>query len=166
MSRIRAGLHGERVWRDDDQGAQNRLRTIIAGVGPRGGSWSCTARKNWAWRVQYGEPWIDQADEVLIETQVEERISEHQLRAHATKSYSQWLETAMEKRSKSCAQMDNPNYHFSARHGLPQQHHTATEHAGTHGGMERKVEQGHGVTPHPTAANAIPETTTTFHHAT
>ena len=41
--------------------------------------------------------WIDHADEVLIEAQAEERLSEQRRTAHATKSYSQWLETAMEK---------------------------------------------------------------------
>ena len=59
------------------------------------------------------------------------------------------------RRSKSCAQIDNPNHHCNTSHEPPQQHHNAAECAGTHGRMGRQVEQGHRVTPHPTAANAI-----------
>ena len=43
------------------------------------------------------ETWVDHVDEVLIEAQAEERISEQRRRTRATTSYSQWLETAMEK---------------------------------------------------------------------
>ena len=86
--------------------------------------------------------WIDHADEVLIEPHAEARIFEQRRKTHATKSYSQWLDTAMEKRSKSCAQLGpHPIYPLRTAHGISQQPYIATEHAGTHGGMGRQVEQ-------------------------
>ena len=52
---------------------------------------------NWAWRAQRVETWTDHADEVLIEAQAEERVAEQRRRTHATKTYSQWLESALRK---------------------------------------------------------------------
>ena len=56
--------------------------------------------KNWAWRAQFVETWIDHANEVLIEAQAEERVAEQRRGTHATKPFSQWLETAIEKRAR------------------------------------------------------------------
>ena len=64
----------------------------------------------------------------------------------ATKSFSQFLETAREKGARVAHRWTTPNRHCNASRGLPQQHHTALEHAGTHGEMRRQVEQGHGGT--------------------
>ena len=41
------------------------------------------------------------ADEVLIEAQAEERIAEQRRGTHATKAYSQWLETALKNEQES-----------------------------------------------------------------
>ena len=94
------------------------------------------------------ETWIAHANEVLIEGQAEERIAEQRRRAHSTKSYSHWLETAMEKGARVAQRWKNPDCHLCcAPLGLPQQHHTAAEHAGTHGGMgarwDRDTESQH-----------------------
>ena len=62
--------------------------------------------------------------------------------------------------------MDNPNYLCNTSRGQPNQHHTATEHAGTHGEMGRQVEQGQGGTSHSAAANAILQAICTLYHAT
>ena len=121
---------------------------------PPGGPCSSTASD----KLEHVETRNDHADEVLIEAQAEERIAEQRPRTHATKTYSQWLETDLGKRSKS---------RTSAHpHGLPEQHHTAAEHAGTHGRMVQQVEQGHGGTPHPFATTAFSQTSSTLHHAT
>ena len=64
--------------------------------------------ENWAWRVEHAETWIDHADEVLIEAQAEKRIAEQRCRAHATKSYSQWLHTAMHRRTTQTITATHP----------------------------------------------------------
>ena len=46
------------------------------------------------------EMWSDRAHEVLIEAQAEERIAEQRRKAQTTNTYSQWLGSAMKKRSK------------------------------------------------------------------
>ena len=56
---------------------------------------------NWAWRTQHVATWVDRADEVLIEAQAEERIAEQRRRTHATKTYSQSLESAWRKRARA-----------------------------------------------------------------
>ena len=57
--------------------------------------------KSWIWKAQHVEEWIDRADGVLIEAQAEERIAEQRRKAQTTITYSQWLETALKKGSKT-----------------------------------------------------------------
>ena len=54
--------------------------------------------KSWVWKAAHVEAWIDRADEVLIEAQAEERIAEQRRKAQITKTYSQWLESALKKK--------------------------------------------------------------------
>ena len=68
-----------------------RFRELTRQVGP-----ARAQVKNWAWRAQHVETWIDHADKVLIEAQAEERIAEQRPGTHPVKTYSQSIETALE----------------------------------------------------------------------
>ena len=69
------------------------------------------------------ETWIDHADEVL-----EERIAEQRLFTHAMKTFSQRLETALEKGARVAHRWTTQT--ISSAH--PMYHHNSTtEHAGT-----------------------------------
>ena len=91
--------------------------------------------KSWIWKAAHVEEWIDRADEVLIEAKVEERIAEQRRKAQTTITYSQWLETALKKRSKTAHRCTTQTTTSAHPHGLQEQHHTTAEHAGTHEGM-------------------------------
>ena len=74
-----------------------RLQKLASQVGPD----RVQQVKSWIWKAQHVKEWIDRADEVLIEAQAEERIAEQRRMAQTTITYSQWLETALKKGSKT-----------------------------------------------------------------
>ena len=86
--------------------------------------------ESWIWKAAHVEEWIDCAGEVLIEAQAEERIAEQRRKEKTTITYSQWLETAQKPHT-----VGQPRRPPLCTHGLPKQHHTAAEHAGTHEGV-------------------------------
>ena len=57
--------------------------------------------KSWIWKAQHVENCIGRVDEVLIEAQAEERIAEQRRKAQTTITYSQLLETALQKGSNT-----------------------------------------------------------------
>ena len=85
--------HGETMIRVPITVFAPRLRELAHQVDPARGQ----QEKNWAWRAQHVETWVDHVDEVLFEAQAEGRISEKRRRAHATNYFSRWLETAMKE---------------------------------------------------------------------
>ena len=82
--------------------------------------------KSWIWKAQHVEEWIDRADAVLIEAQAEERTAEQRCKAQTTTTYSQWLETALKKGSKTAhlwtTQTATPVHHMDYQNSTtPQQ---------------------------------------------
>ena len=113
--------------------------------GPSGGSGSCTARK-----TGHGE---SSTWKHGLATRIQCSLTHRQRSAFPSSVagcvQGMHVRSGLKppwKRNKSCAQVNNPHYHCNTLQGLPRQHHTATAHAGTHGGVWRLVEKGQGGT--------------------
>ena len=81
--------------------------------------------KSWVWKAAHVEAWIDRAQEVLIEAQAEERIAEQRRKAQTTKTYSQWLESALKKGAKLAHRWTSQT--ASAAHPVAYQHSTTPQ---------------------------------------